>query len=155
MTAPPTSRIVPLYLVVLAVVAVVVVAAGSFVFPPLHAGSPAALGAEAVAKRLAPVSRLEFASSGAPAHELKSGEAVYGGLCQACHGAGVAGAPKFGDRKAWAPRIAQGFDTLVKHATEGFKAMPPKGGGSDLDPQEVARAVAWMANHAGAGFKEP
>jgi len=67
----------------------------------------------------------------------------------------VAGAPKAGDKKAWAPRIAQGYDTLVKHATEGYKGMPPKGGGADLDPQEVARAVAWMANQGGASFKEP
>jgi cytochrome c5 len=154
MSAPPTSRIVPLYLVASVVAAALVVVVGIFVFPPLHASTPASLTGDAIAKRLAPVSRLEFASS-APAHALKTGEAVYSGLCIACHGAGVAGAPKLGDKKAWAPRIAQGFDTLVKHATEGYKAMPPKGGGADLDPQEVARAVAWIADQGGASFKEP
>ena len=156
MAAPPSNRILPPYLAILVAVAALIVVAGHFVFRPLGAASKAAETPEAIAARLAPVSRVEFASAaGAAGHPLKSGEAVYGGLCVACHGAGVAGAPKFGDTKAWAPRIAQGFDTLVKHATEGFKAMPPKGGGADLDPQEVARAVAWMADHSGASFKEP
>ena len=89
---------------------------------------------------------------------LLNGQAVYGGLCYGCHRDGVGGAQKFGDTKAWAPRIAQGFDTLVKHAIEGFTGkagkMPPKGGGV-YDDVEVARAVAYMANHAGASFPEP
>jgi cytochrome c5 len=155
MAAPPSNRIFPPYLIVLVAVAALIVAAGHYAFRPLRAGSPAAATAEAVAARLAPVARVEFASAGGAARELKSGEAVYNGLCVACHGPGVAGAPKFGDRKAWAARIAQGFDTLVKHATDGFKGMPPKGGSADLDPQEVARAVAWMADHGGASFKAP
>ena len=155
MAAPPSNRIFPPYLLVLVAVAALIVVAGHYVFRPLRASSPTALSAEAVAARLAPVAREEFASAGGAARELKSGEAVYNGLCVACHGAGVAGAPKFGEKKAWAARIAQGFDTLVKHATEGYKAMPPKGGGADLDPQEVARAVAWMADHGGASFKAP
>ena len=79
--------------------------------------------------------------------------------CTACHGAGIAGAPKTGDAAAWAPRIKQGYDTLVKHAVEGFKGnagvMPAKGGNADLDPLEVARAVVYMANKSGASFKEP
>jgi len=110
---------------------------------------------DAIAARLAPVGRLEFASIGTPARTLKDGEAVYAGLCVACHGSGAAGAPKLGDKKAWRPRIAQGLETLIKHATEGYKAMPPKGGGADLDPVEVARAVAWMADQGGANFKAP
>jgi cytochrome c5 len=86
---------------------------------------------------------------------VQTGEAVYNLACAACHASGAAGAPKAGDAGAWGPRIKQGFDTLIKHATEGFKAMPPKGGNADLDPIEVARAVAFMANKAGANFKEP
>jgi cytochrome c5 len=86
---------------------------------------------------------------------LQSGEAVYKGACAACHGTGVAGAPKTGDAAAWAPRMRQGFETLVKHAVEGFKAMPPKGGNADLDPVEVARAVAYIGNLSGGKFKEP
>jgi len=152
--SPPSPRIVPRSLVIVVAVAVLIVVAGSYVFPPLRPSTPTAMSADAIAARLVPVARLEFASS-APAPTLRAGEAVYAGLCVACHGAGVAGAPKLGDKKAWAPRIAQGFDTLVKHATEGYKGMPPKGGGADLDPQEVARAVAWMADQGGASFKEP
>ncbi len=114
----------------------------------------AAQQADAVAKRLARVGQSEVAAAGG-AKALQSGEAVYSANCAACHGAGIAGAPKVGDASAWAPRIAQGFDTLVKHATDGFKAMPPKGGNGGLDKIEVARAVAFMGNKSGGKFKEP
>jgi len=150
----PSKRLFPPYLLIYVAAAVVIVVAGTWLFPPLHAKTPEEMSPDAVAARLAPVARLDFASSG-PAHAARPGQAVYAGLCVACHGTGVAGAPALGDRKAWAPRIAQGYDTLVKHATEGYKGMPPKGGGADLDPQEVARAVAWMADQGGASFKEP
>jgi cytochrome c5 len=155
MSAPPSKRIFPAYLLWFVAAGVVIAVAGTFAFPPLRAKVPADMSPDAISTRLAPVARLEFTPSGAATHTLKSGEAVFSGLCVACHGAGVAGAPKVGDKKAWGPRIAQGFDTLVKHATEGYKGMPPKGGGTDLDPQEVARAVAWMADQGGASFKEP
>lgn len=154
-TPPPSSRVVPTYLIGVVVGAIVVGLLGLLLFPPLHAKSPAEMTADAIAKRLEPLARVEVAGGGGPARVLKTGDAVYAGLCSACHGAGIAGAPKVGDKKAWAPRIAQGFETLVKHATEGYKGMPPKGGGTDLDPQEVARAVAWMADQGGASFKEP
>ena len=113
-----------------------------------------AMKAEAVAERLAPIGRVELAAAGG-ARALQSGEAVYTLSCGACHTAGVAGAPKTGDAGVWAPRIKQGFDVMVKHAVEGFKAMPAKGGNSDLDNVEVARAVAFMANKSGGAFKEP
>lgn len=109
---------------------------------------------EAVQQRLARVgSVVQQAPAGSTA--LGSGSEVYASSCAACHVAGVLGAPKTGDAAAWKPRIAQGFDTLVKHANEGFKAMPPKGGNTALDPQEVARAVAFMANESGAQFTAP
>jgi len=110
---------------------------------------------EAVAERLRPVGSVVLAAGGAAAGALQSGEAVYKLACSACHSAGVAGAPKSGDAAAWKPRLAQGYDTLVKHAVEGFKAMPAKGGNASLDPIEVARAVAFMGNQAGAKFTEP
>lgn len=110
--------------------------------------------AEAVAERLKPIGTVAFAEAGG-AKTLQSGEAVYKLACAACHATGAAGAPKAGDGGAWGPRIKQGYETLVKHATEGFKAMPPKGGNADLDPIEVARAVAYLGNNAGAKFKEP
>jgi len=117
------------------------------------AGSDA-LTPEAIADRLKPVGSVAFAAAGG-ARTLQSGEAVYKLACAVCHDAGLAGAPKTGDTAAWAPRLKQGFDTLVKHGIEGFKAMPPKGGNPDLDPIEVARAVAFIGNRAGAKFKEP
>jgi cytochrome c5 len=78
-----------------------------------------------------------------------AGEAVYNQACVACHGAGVAGAPKFGDKAAWAPRIAQGMDTLHQHAVHGFQGksgfMPPKGGRADFTDQSVMNGVDYMA----------
>jgi hypothetical protein len=60
-----------------------------------------------------------------------------------------------GDAGSWSARIAQGYDTVLKHAIEGLRAMPAKGGNPDLDDVEVARAVVFMANQSGAKFKEP
>lgn len=111
---------------------------------------------EEVAARIAPVANEGFTLKDANAPKvLQSGEAIYNSTCAACHGTGAAGAPKFGDAGAWGARIAQGYDTVVKHAIEGLRAMPAKGGNPDLDDVEVARAVVYMANHAGAKFKEP
>jgi cytochrome c5 len=114
-----------------------------------------AMTPEEIAQRLRPVSRVDYLAPGASNHALLGGQAVFQQVCTACHGAGIAGAPKVGDKGAWSPRIAEGFDTLVSHATNGYKAMPAKGGDADLDPVEVGRAVAWMADQAGATFKEP
>lgn len=112
--------------------------------------------AEAIAARIAPVANegFTFVDANAP-KVLQTGEAVYTAACAACHGSGAAGAPKFGDAGAWGPRIAQGYDTVVKHAIEGLRAMPAKGGNPDLDNVEVARAVVHMANASGGKFKEP
>ena len=118
------------------------------------AGSDA-MTPEAIAERLRPVGAVAFAGAPAGPRTSQGGEAVYKLACSACHATGAAGAPKAGDNSAWAPRIKQGFDTLVKHAVEGYKGMPAKGGNPDLDPIEVARAVAYIANQSGAKFKEP
>jgi len=109
---------------------------------------------EAVAKRLKPLGDLVVSDANAP-KVLKTGEQVFSGVCSGCHAAGVAGAPKFGDKAAWASRIATGFEQLVKNATNGVRAMPARGGNPDLSDTEVARAVAYMANAAGANFKAP
>ena len=112
--------------------------------------------AESVAARVRPVADEGFTLKDANGpKQLQSGEAVYTAVCAACHGSGAAGSPKFGDAGAWGPRIAQGYDTLLKHAIEGIRAMPAKGGNPDLDDVEVARAVVHMANAGGAKFKEP
>ncbi|MGH8176012.1 MAG: c-type cytochrome [Steroidobacter sp.] len=113
----------------------------------------------AVAERIEPVAKVAVAgqdnsalapvqqAAAAPAEDL-AGEAVYTMACVACHGAGVAGAPKFGDGAVWGPRIAQGAATLNKHAIEGFQGntgfMPPKGGRTDLSDQSIVNAVEYM-----------
>jgi cytochrome c5 len=66
-----------------------------------------------------------------------------------CHGAGIAGAPKVGDKAAWAPRIAEGSNVLHQHALQGFQGksgvMPPRGGNNALSDAEVTAAVDYMA----------
>jgi len=85
----------------------------------------------------------------------RTGEQIVTNVCAGCHGSGALNSPKIGDAGAWGPRIAQGFDTLVKSAIAGKNAMPPRGGGADLTDKEVARAVAYLGNKAGAKFTEP
>lgn len=112
--------------------------------------------AEAVATRVRPLAEEGFTLVDANAPRvLQAGNAVYAAVCAACHDSGAAGAPKTGDNAGWNQRLAQGYDTLVKHAIEGIRAMPAKGGNPDLDDVEVARAVVFMANKSGAAFKEP
>jgi len=112
--------------------------------------------AAAVNARLRPVADEGFTLRDANAPKvLQTGEAVYTAVCAACHTNGAAGAPKMGDTGAWGARLAKGYDTLVKHAIEGFNAMPAKGGNPDLDDVEVARAVVYLSNKGGATFKEP
>ena len=109
----------------------------------------------AVLNRIRPVGQVTLAEAGAPKVN-RTGEQVYQSVCKTCHEAGIAGAPKFGDKAAWATRIKQGVDTLYEHAIKGTaKGMPPKGGNADLADVEVERAVVYMANHSGAAFKEP
>lgn len=119
------------------------------------AGS-SALTPEAVVTRISPVADEGYTFKDASGPKvLQSGEAVYKTVCSACHDAGIAGSPKFGDAAAWGPRIAQGYDKIVANAIGGLRAMPAKGGNPDLDDIEVARAVVHMANAGGAKFKEP
>jgi cytochrome c5 len=115
-----------------------------------------ALKPELVAQRIQPVGRVEFGGAGGGgAAGARSGEEVVKSTCAACHQAGVAGAPKMGDKAQWAPHIQHGLNTLVASAIKGKGAMPPKGGNASLTDDEVARAVVFMANQSGASFKEP
>ena len=122
----------------------------------------------AVKKRLAPVGKVEIdpnapapapaaaasapaapvavaippaAAKGAAPAAAAGGKTTYDATCSACHNAGVAGAPKFGDKAAWAPRVAQGKDQLYAHALKGKGAMPPKGGNLTLPDADVKAAV--------------
>ena len=84
--------------------------------------------------------------------DLEKGQQVYQTACLACHGTGVAGAPKLGDTADWEPRIAQGSETLLTHAINGYQGakgyMPPKGGFASLSDSDVAAAIAYMVNES-------
>jgi cytochrome c5 len=104
-----------------------------------------------VAERLRKVGTVEIRDANRP---LRTGEEVFKAQCTTCHSTGAAGAPKFGDAAAWANRIKSGLEALVNSALKGKNAMPAQGGG-DFDDTEIARAVVYMANAAGANFPEP
>ncbi len=124
---------------------------------------PAALTPAAIAERIQPVGHVSFTAPAggeaapAPASPAAAvakaagpvdGKKVYDGVCTACHAMGVAGAPKFGDKAAWAPRIATGMDTLLNVALHGKGAMPPKGGNPALSEAEIRAAVEYMVSHS-------
>ena len=113
--------------------------------------SGADTSAKAVAERIQKVGVVEIRDAN---RVLKSGEEVYKAQCAACHAAGVAGAPKFGDTGAWAPRIATGFESLWNSALKGKGAMGAQGGG-DYEDTEIGRAVVYMTAAAGGKFAEP
>jgi cytochrome c5 len=104
-----------------------------------------------IAERIKPFGTLVIAGARVPL----SGEQVYEQVCKTCHTPGLAGAPKLGDKAAWAKIIAQGEKTTVEHAIKGIRAMPPKGGNPELPDHEVHAAVVHLANAAGANWKMP
>jgi cytochrome c5 len=115
-----------------------------------------AMSEQSVADRIRPVGNYQLANAADSASSTKvhSGEEVYAAQCAACHAAGIAGAPKMGDKDAWAPRIATGFSALLTSSLNGKGNMAAQGGGKFTD-LEIARAVAHMGNSAGAEFAEP
>jgi cytochrome c5 len=115
---------------------------------------PAALTPEAVSARIQPVGKVEFGAAGAASGAPRSGEDIVKEVCAACHVAGVANAPKLGDKAAWAPRLKGGLAGLLQSVVKGKNAMPPRAGTS-LTDEELARAVVFMANGAGGSLKEP
>lgn len=106
---------------------------------------------KAVAQRIQKVGMVEVRDANRP---LRPAEEVYKVQCAACHDAGAAGAPKLADAGAWGGRIKQGYDTLLNSALKGKGAMGAQSGG-DFSDAEIARAVVFMANKAGAKFEEP
>ena len=113
----------------------------------LGKGSADAGGADEAELRILPVARVEMraaASDGKP----RSAEAIYNTICKACHDAGVAGAPKTGDKAAWAPRIATGQAALLKSAINGKNAMPPRAGDPTLSDDELKAAVEFLVGKA-------
>ena len=109
-----------------------------------------------VKENIQPVAQIELAKLIQEGSDSggKSGEEVYKAVCSMCHQAGMLNAPKFGDIQSWAPRLAQGYETLVQHAIKGIRSMPAKGGNASLSDAEVAGAVLYMTNSSGANFKK-
>jgi cytochrome c5 len=105
----------------------------------------------ATAQRIQRIGSVELRDANRP---LAAGDAVYAAQCVACHGAGLAGAPKFGDVAAWAPRIGQGYEALLTSALKGKGAMGAQGGGAYSD-LEIGRAVVYMVNAAGGKLEAP
>ena len=110
--------------------------------PPIATTAMAtpAKGTPPQATAVAAVPAVAKADAGAP-------PALYAQICSACHAMGVAGAPKFGDKASWAPRIAQGIDALTASVVKGKGAMPPKGGSAASDA-EIKTAVTYMVDAA-------
>ena len=111
----------------------------------------AADSGQSLAQRIKKIGTVEIRDANRP---LKSGEEVYKAQCVACHAAGAAGAPKFGDVAAWAPRLKTGFDALWNSALKGKGAMGAQGGG-DFSDVEIGRAVVYMTAAVGGTFAEP
>lgn len=133
----------------------VVMAKSTKEISPHPLGERSTFSERAIAERLSPVGKVcvEGEDCGGPAAvEVaagpRAGDAVYNGACMACHATGAAGAPKVGDKAAWAPRISQGMATLVKHSIEGFNAMPPKGMCMDCSDDEIKAAVEYMVSQS-------
>lgn len=123
--------------------------------PPSTAGSsaansttvvrpPATSGVTTVASAAPAGANAVLAAAGAAAPGASNGKQIYDTTCMVCHATGVAGAPKFGNKAEWAPRIKTGIDTLHAVALKGKGAMPPKGGNNALSDAEVVAAADYM-----------
>jgi cytochrome c5 len=159
------------------IIALVALTVVLFVVAQIIGGKPtktieSTADAKAVAERIKPVGELTVGAAQAAKAATASSNAVmdaiipsanaaaaedhgkklYDTSCMACHAAGVAGAPKLGDKAAWAPRIAQGADTLHTHAIKGFQGkagmMPPKGGNMSAKDEDVKAAVDYMVSQS-------
>ena len=149
----------PQQLIVVVVLAFLIPVLGIIMIAELATGGlkvdpkSATMSNAAVAERLKPIAVAAPAPSGpaaAPgatkADAKPDGQALYQSVCTACHGAGIAGAPKTGDKAAWKARIAQGNATLYEHAIKGKGAMPPKGGAMGSSDAEIKAAVDYLVS---------
>jgi len=113
-----------------------------------------ALSDEAIAQRLKPVGDVEVVDPSAPKVD-KSGKEVVEAACGVCHTSGALGAPKIGDKVAWAKLIALGLPRLKQDAIKGVRQMPARGGNPDLSDIEIERAIIYMADQSGGKWIEP
>ncbi len=85
----------------------------------------------------------------------RSGKDVVEATCKSCHATRANGAPKIGDKAAWAKRASQGLSSLTEHALKGIRQMPSHGGNPNLTDLEIGRAVTYMVNQSGGNWVEP
>jgi cytochrome c5 len=117
--------------------------------PKAEAPAAAPVASAPAAAPAAPVAAAPAAAAPAPsAQVLAKGEQVYGATCASCHGAGVLGAPKVGDKASWEARIAKGKEALYTSALNGFKMMPPKGGNPALSDEDIKATVDYLVSKA-------
>ena len=143
-STPNSSRTIMIVTIIIGIVLTLVI----WPLSMIGKGSSSGSGDEAEL-RIQPIAHVEMQkvvvkSDGKP----RTGEMVYNTVCKACHEAGVAGAPKTGDKAAWGPRIATGLAALLKSASDGKNAMPPKGGAADLTDAELKAAVEYLTGKA-------
>lgn len=117
--------------------------------PAAQAPAPEAIAPAAEAPA-APAAEAAAPAAGGTVASTEQGKSVFNKTCALCHAAGVAGAPMPGNKDDWGPRIAQGMDTLYKHALEGYTGakgmMPARGGAATLSDDEVKEAVNHMVS---------
>ena len=145
----------PQQLIVVVVLSFVVPVAAILLLVKLITGgmdidpTSSAMSEEAIANRLKPVGEVSVAAATDQGTEgASAGEQLFNTVCQACHAAGLAGAPKTGDKAAWDPRVAQGTDTLYASAINGKNAMPAKGGAAGSPDTDIKAAVDIMVSKA-------
>lgn len=140
-----SSRTILIVTVVVAIVLTLVI----WPLSQLGKGDMSSGSADEAELRVQPVARVEMqkavaVSDGKP----RDGATVYNTICMACHATGLAGAPKTGDKAAWAPRITTGLEALLKSATNGKNAMPARGGAANLTDDELKAAVEYLVGQA-------
>jgi len=155
----PKQLIIEVVLAFVVVVTVVLLLAMLAASGRIYDKDSPAMSAEEVAKRIKPVADegvgpaaagAKFKEPAAPvraaavAASKPDGKKVYESTCMVCHAAGVANAPKFGDKKAWVPHLAYGAERLYETVLKGKGAMPPKGGNLTLSNAEVRAALDYM-----------
>lgn len=140
-----SSRTIMLATIAVAIVLIVII----WPLSMIGKGDPSAESADEAELRIQPVARIEMQKAVAKSDgKPRSAEVVYNAICKACHETGVAGAPKTGDKAAWAPRLATGNAALLKSVINGKNAMPPRGGDTSLTDDELKAAVEYLTGKA-------
>ncbi len=106
----------------------------------------------ALEERIAPIGKIKLATSEeidqspltATHKDIHLGKTIFESKCVLCHKKGIAGAPRLGNQSDWAPRIKKNFSVLLKHATTGYRAMPPKGACLECSISDLETAIHYM-----------